>query len=71
MVSKGCCPHRLASFGNFVFSDTLYTLSLLGTRDLLNGHEQCSTDACVGTMSLMRYTTKRRAMYSRGVNVIL
>ncbi|KAL4745135.1 hypothetical protein BDW72DRAFT_198926 [Aspergillus terricola var. indicus] len=48
MVGQGWCPHRLASFGDFVFSDTLYTLSLLGTRDLLSGHEGCSADACVG-----------------------
>ncbi|KAL5044251.1 hypothetical protein BDW71DRAFT_209463 [Aspergillus fruticulosus] len=48
MVAKGWCPHRLASFGDFVFSDTLYTLSLMGTRDLLSGHEGCSEDVCMG-----------------------
>jgi hypothetical protein len=48
MVSQGWCPHRLASFGDGIHSDTIYTLSLMGTRDLLSGHERCSEDACVG-----------------------
>ncbi|KAL4759320.1 uncharacterized protein BDW70DRAFT_161769 [Aspergillus foveolatus] len=48
MVTQGWCPHRVRSFAEVVPSDALYTLSLMGTRDLLNGHDRCKPDACVG-----------------------
>ncbi|KAL4884592.1 hypothetical protein BJY04DRAFT_215054 [Aspergillus karnatakaensis] len=48
MIAQGWCPHRVASFGDVVLSDALYTLSLMGTRELLAGHGGCSEDGCVG-----------------------
>ncbi|KAL4869914.1 hypothetical protein BDV12DRAFT_167065 [Aspergillus spectabilis] len=48
MVAQGWCPYRVVSFGDSALSDTLYTLSLMGTRDLLSGHEGCDEDGCVG-----------------------
>jgi hypothetical protein len=48
MVRQGWCPNRLASFADVPLSDGLYTLSLMGTRDLLSGHEDCDVDVCVG-----------------------
>ncbi|KAL4925071.1 uncharacterized protein BDV17DRAFT_294762 [Aspergillus undulatus] len=48
MIKLGWCPHRLANFGIFILSDTLYTLSLMGARDLFVGHKECDIDICVG-----------------------
>ncbi|KAL4995482.1 hypothetical protein BDV10DRAFT_188011 [Aspergillus recurvatus] len=48
MVAQGWCPHRVRSFAEAVPSDALYTLSLMGTRDLLSGHDRCDADVCVG-----------------------
>ncbi|KAL4977416.1 hypothetical protein BDW66DRAFT_40149 [Aspergillus desertorum] len=48
MVAQGWCPHRVQSFAESVPSDALYTLSLMGTKDLLSGHDRCNVDVCVG-----------------------
>lgn len=48
MVAQGWCPQRLASLGELPRSDALYTLSLMGTRELLSGHERCDEHNCMG-----------------------
>ncbi|KAL6229196.1 hypothetical protein BDW75DRAFT_110239 [Aspergillus navahoensis] len=48
IIKLGWCPHRLENLARFALSDTLYMLSLMGTRDLFVGHEECDIDICVG-----------------------
>ncbi|EED12977.1 hypothetical protein TSTA_054850 [Talaromyces stipitatus ATCC 10500] len=48
MVAQGWCPYRLESFADAVPTDALYTLSLMGTRELRSGHNRCNEDFCVG-----------------------
>lgn len=48
MVGQGWCRNRLACFGDVAVSDVLYILSLMGTRELLSGHEKCDVDVCLG-----------------------
>ncbi|KUL81940.1 hypothetical protein ZTR_10353 [Talaromyces verruculosus] len=48
MARQGWCRNRLASFGDLAASGVLYTLSLMGTTELLSGHERCDVDVCLG-----------------------
>ncbi|KAL2818687.1 hypothetical protein BJX63DRAFT_383771 [Aspergillus granulosus] len=48
MVAQGWCPHRLESIAGTVPTDLLYTLSLMGTRELRSGHDRCNEDVRVG-----------------------
>ncbi|KAL4770903.1 hypothetical protein BDW60DRAFT_73554 [Aspergillus nidulans var. acristatus] len=48
MASQGWCQYRLESFGNILTTDCLYIISLLGTKDLLEGHASCSQSMCIG-----------------------